>query len=67
MDHAIFAVIKALCTPSRVLTLVTVVEELPCSTIKHIDTFGCVLNCMRMNHIQENADTHLMCLIYKIF
>ena len=61
------AVIKALGSPGRMLTLFSIVEELPYRSIKHMDTFRCVLNRMGMDQIQQDTDAHIMGFIHKIF
>ena len=67
VDHAGLAVVKALGTPGRMVTLIAVVEELPDGAVKHIDAFGCILDGMGMDHIQQHPNAHLMGLVDQVF
>ena len=67
VDHFILAVIKALGTPCRVVTLGAVMEELPCGAVEHIDAFCGILHSMGVHHIQQHAQTQLMGLVDQIF
>ena len=51
VQNAGLTVIKALGSPGRMLTLSTIMEELPCGAVKHVDAYSCILNCMGMNHV----------------
>ena len=40
----IFAIVETFGSPSRVFALASVMEKLPCCSVKHIDAFRCVFN-----------------------
>ena len=61
------AVIKALGSPGRMLTLFPVVEELPGGSVKHIDSFCGILNGVGMDQIQQNPDAQLVGTVHQVF
>ena len=67
MEYAGFAIVKALGVPGRMVTLGTVMEELPGGAIKHIDTFCGILDGMGVYHIQQNPQPHAVGGIDQIF
>ena len=61
------AVIKALGSPGRMLTLFSIVEELPNGTIKHIDALSSILDRVGMDQIKQHTDTQLVGTVYQVF
>ena len=47
-----FTIVETLGAPGWMITLISVMEELPCGSIEHVDALGGVLHCVRVHHIQ---------------
>ena len=67
VEYAGLAVVKALGTPGRMISLGPVVEELPGSAVEHIDSLGGILHRVGVDHVQQYPDPHGMGSIDQVF
>ena len=67
VDNAGLAVVKALCSPRRMVALGAVVEELPCGAVEHVDALGGIPDGVGMHHVQQHPDAHGVRLVHQIF
>ena len=67
MQNTGSAVVEALGTPGRMLTLAALMEKLPYGTVKHVDAFHSILDRVGVHQIQPHTDAPLVSLVYQVF
>ena len=66
-DHFIFSIIEATGIPQSMFTPFTRIKILVIISGKTTQSFGFILDCMRMHKIHDHTDTVSMCLIDQTF
>ena len=49
------------------LAFAALMEKLPYSTVKHVDAFCGIFDCVGVHQIQQYTDAHLVSLVYQVF
>lgn len=63
MHHAVFAVVKDLAAPSRMIARAAGLEELIVASVKAVDALGGVLHRMGMHQIEQHAQPQRVRLV----